>query len=127
MDDEEKLEMLVSYHEWLKKRCKAQARSIATLKHYVKDILLSGMTLELHNANQSCTTATKNDNVVYYVTGYLLARLKRRIRDTCLECVATMEGELDDFSDVGFTPHKFTELKSRGYLKFPTTNMFALI
>ncbi len=127
VDEEEKMEMLVSYHEWLKKRYKAQAKGMKDLKHYVKDILLSGMSTELYKANEQASKATKNDNVVFYIAGYLLVRYNRRTKNRCSDCVQTMDGCIDDFPDEGFCPQKFTELKSRGFLKFPTTNLFALL
>lgn len=127
VDSRENAQLLMSYHDWLKKRYKSQSKGMSELKNYVKDILFSNMKSELLHSFEMDDVASKNDNVVFYIGGYLLSRYYRRNKNTCSSCVLTMDGSMDDFTCDEFSARKFTELKSRGKLKFPTTNMFALL
>ena len=79
VDGEEKMELLMPYVEWLQQQCKANSKANKQLKSYMKDILLTEMKVELDNANdrESMRFTTKNDNIIYYVLGYIICRFIR--------------------------------------------------
>lgn len=120
------MELLSSYKEWLVKRFKKIQKENKDLKDYIKDVLLKNMVIELHEANSTAgTEATRNENVVYYVAGYLILRFKRKkCANSCTSCLISMETGLEQLPD-SFSANEFTKLKNRGGLRFPST--FALL
>jgi hypothetical protein len=118
--------MLSSYIDWLTKKFKANSKANKDLKGYMHDILLTSMKVELDKANESVTeVATRNDNVVYYVVGYLICRFIKT-RKHCSDCRQTMESSLSNLPE-GFTASEFTKLKNKGKLRFASTNLFQLM
>lgn len=128
VDDGEEIELLVQYKEWLSKKFKETSQKNKDIKQFYRDILLKGMITELENADKKATdSATKNDNVVYYVAGYLILRYKKkRHANGCAECLASMESGLDKLPE-NFTAQTLTALKNRGGLRLPSTSMYSLL
>lgn len=70
--------------------------------------------------------ATRNDNVVYYICGYLVLKINRQ-KHSCDACRKTLcVSELSDLPE-GFKASDFTRLKSKGYLTLPSHNVFKLL
>lgn len=79
------------------------------------------MKVELEEANRNILdAATRNDNVVYYIGGYLVYQFKTG-KKHCEKCLETMDTGLEMLPE-DFTAHEFTKLKSKGSLRFPSTN-----
>ena len=84
------------------------------------------MTTELMAENES-EPATKSDNIIYYIVGYLVLRYKRRKDNRrCPSCLSSMDCGLKNLPE-DFSAHQFTELKTRGGLRFAGTDLFHLI
>lgn len=109
-------------------RCKNSAKANQELKHYLKDILLKNMSIELHKVNQNeSNSSVRNSNVVYYIAGYLVFAYKRKKATRCQECLKTLEVPSDEFDADNFSAQDFTKLKNRGGLRFASTPFFSLL
>ena len=111
-------------------RCKRIATENQNLKNYYKDILLKNMSIELETVNSKETTESKRtQNIVFYVGGYLVLRLKRRKSTSrgCEECLKTVQCSSLDEYDESFSAHEFTQLKNRGGLRLASIPLFSLL
>ena len=66
--------------------------------------------------------ASVNNNIVYYICGYLILMLKKG----CQSCLDTLECGVDALP-INFTAHQLTESKDKGNLRFLNWNVFKLL
>lgn len=99
---------------------------MAKMKCYIKDHLLEGMCTEYQVGDkENQDPATRSDNIVYYIGGYLVQKfLKNRCH--CKDCESNIDTGLESLPE-NFSAHQFTAMKSRGRLRFPSTNLFHLL
>ena len=125
-NDEEQLSLLTSYTDWLISNFKDNRQANSELKHYIHDLLLEEMVIELYQANlNEFDEATRNDNVAYYICGYLVLRFKRG-KKHCSCCAQTLDTGIEKLP-ANFTAHQFTALKNQGNLRFPSSSMYTLL
>ncbi|KZS19710.1 Uncharacterized protein APZ42_013770 [Daphnia magna] len=76
---------------------------------------------ELQNSSQ---TASTSDNVIFYIGGYMVNKIQKRSK--CMTCIDSVKGGLESLPK-DFAAQDLTELKSKGYLKFASLNLFMLL
>ncbi len=124
VDQDEKMRILAPYRECLMKSYHDTRREAFRFKQEIKDNLLKGLIFEETNgAGEYPATGTINDNVVYYICGYLIHKYRKY---SCKHCLSTINLDLDLLPET-LTFERLTLIRSRGWLKLASTDFFRLI
>lgn len=125
-DEGDNCRILPSYVSILKQKFKEKSRAKESVKVLTKDILLSNMKVELKKENVGeAKRSNRNENVVYYVTGYVISKFLKGNKFFPLYALS-IQTAVDDLPE-NFTSVEFTSLKSKGKLKFASSHLFALM
>lgn len=141
-NEEEKNEVLTSYHLWIKCNFNHNKKEMQKKKEYLKDILLTGIIREINLAktvencsqNSYVTTDDKIDvldcDIIYYICGYMVhsyrKKAKRRNSSFCQNCMKNVDISPEHLPS-NFTASQLSEIKKRGKLIFASHDMFKLI
>lgn len=122
---EQRLTVLTNYRDWIKNGYKENKKKNDALKAFVKDILLKGIRVEIEEQNNlSPSQASISDNLVYYISGYLVSKCKSRCK--CKDCVLSVDTGLEALPK-DFSAKDLTVLKNRGNLRFASSNLYNLL
>ncbi|KAK4028030.1 hypothetical protein OUZ56_017193 [Daphnia magna] len=125
LNSEERLTVLTNYHDWIKGGYKENKKKQDAFRKFVKDLLLDGITVQVETELQnSSQTASTSDNVIFYIGGYMVNKIQKRSK--CMTCIDSVKGGLESLPK-DFAAQDLTELKSKGYLKFASLNLFMLL
>lgn len=127
VDGEEKMTLLSSYKDWLTSLYKTNQKAFAAKRAHMKDILLKGIVTELGPliTEQNCSTEVSY-NIVYYIGGYLVYSFGRK-RNQCGCCLQSMSAESGSSLPENMTAQTLTKLKSKGWLKWASVELFNLL
>ncbi|KAI9557253.1 hypothetical protein GHT06_017076 [Daphnia sinensis] len=146
--EEEKHEVLTSYHLWIKTNFNNNKKEMQKRKEYLKDILFTGIMREINLKNgENCSqdTFTKPDttidvldiairprysDIIYYICGYMVHSMRKKGKlnnsSFCQNYMATVDMSPEDLPP-NFTASQLTEIKKKGKLIFASSEMFKLI
>ena len=127
VDGVERMVLLSSYKDWLKSLYKNNQKAFAAKRAQMKDILLKGIVIELGPWEKEKDKSTEvSDNIVYYIGGYLVYSFGKK-KTCCACCVKTMAAENGCSLPDNMTAQTLTQLKSKGWLKWASLDMFNLL
>lgn len=118
--------LLSSYKDWLKSLYINNQKAFAAKRAQMKDILLKGIVIELGPWVKEKDNSTEvSDNIVYYIGGYLVYSFGKKKHCAC--CVKTMAAENGSSLPDNMTAQTLTKLKSKGWLKWASLDLFNLL
>lgn len=128
--------LLSSYKDWMKTKFKENAKKNQDLRQKMKDVLLKGIETEMPEEAEIETAlfcqdvATIDDNIVYYLCGYLVHSFRQKSKKNnstvCKGCLNSVDVS-QEILPVGFDAQRLTLVKKKGKLAFASANLFRLI
>ena len=119
VDDKEDLSVLVAYNDCLHARFKHCDKTSREVKEKLREDLLQELTR--HYVDDIPYDPKKSDEIkdmlIYDLCGYLIHTRSSVVH--CENCKKLLSVDECDFG-----PSRYTELRTRGYLKFASVNMF---
>lgn len=119
--------LLSSYKDWLTSLYKTNKKAFAAKRAHMKDILLKGIFIELGPwITESNSSTQVSHNIVYYIGGYLVYSFGRK-KNQCSCCLKSMAAESGSNLPENMTAQTLTKLKSKGWLKWASVELFTLL
>ena len=125
VDKSEQMKLLTTYKENMLNRFKADEKETKRRRDGLKSKLAKGITFLDYDAQNEKSYDKYLEHVVYDLAGYML-HARRKLIGNCDGCWKSLLTN-DQLKPDSFYGDKLVVLKSKGGLKSPTKNMFAVI
>ena len=106
----------------LKRQFKRNETEWKYQRETLKDILLDGIKIQLKEED-TLSVDEISQNIVYYICGYMCKQISK---NKCTSCISTISCGFENLPE-NFNAAQLTAHKSKGWLKFVSTEMFHLI
>lgn len=144
-EEEEKSEVLTSYHTWMKINFNNNKKEMKEKKEYFRDILLKGIEREINLSNVAAINSEEDStslnldeskmnildcDIMYYICGYLVHSYRKKGKTTnssfCKHCLESVDVSPEELPPK-FSAAQLTKIKKKGKLIFASSTMFQLI